>query len=145
MQNFDDLSRFWDHLLRRQLRLNPEDTRCSSEPLENPPESRERALQIRMETHTVRAYYSTYPEVLSLSASGAVIDSGETLAHILPVFECFAMTHVQSKLEIGGKQLSGHLRKLLTEGNPGLVDHPLSDKEFMSRPILTRSFRRSSI
>jgi actin-related protein len=134
MQNFDDLSRFWDHMLRQQLRLNPEDHPVlMTEPLENPRDSRERALQIMMETHKVPAYYSTYPEVLSLYASGmttgTVIDAGETLTHILPVFECFAMTHVQSKLEIGGRQLNAHLRKLLTEGNPALVDHPLTDKE----------------
>jgi actin beta/gamma 1 len=134
MQNFDDLSRFWDYLLRQQLRLNPEEHPVlMTEPLENPRENRERALQIMMETHQVPAYYSTYPEILSLYASGIttgmVIDSGDTLTHILPIFECFAMTHVQSKLEVGGRQLNVYLRKLLNEANPGLVEHPLVDKD----------------
>jgi actin-related protein len=39
------------------------------------------------------------------------------------------MTHVQSKLEIGGRQLNANLKKLLIEANPDLNANPLSDKE----------------
>jgi actin beta/gamma 1 len=118
--NFDDIEKVWGHIFANAIHLNPEEHPIlMTESPENTKPAREKALQIMMETYKVPAFYSTYPEVLSLYSAGmttgTVIDAGETVIHILPVYECFAMTHVQSRLDIGGRHINTYLKKLLVQ------------------------------
>ncbi|KAH0788897.1 Act1p [Histomonas meleagridis] len=118
--NFDDMEKLWNHIFTNELCMKPEEHPVlMTESPDNTKPAREKTLQIMMETFQIPAFYLSYPEVLSLFSAGittgTVIDSGETLTHILPVFECFGMTHVQSKLEVGGRQLNGYLKKLILQ------------------------------
>lgn len=118
--NFDDIEKIWQHVFENELHVKAEERPIlMTESPENTKAAREKTLQIMMETFKVPAFYLSYPEVLSLFAAGittgTVIDSGETLTHVLPVYECFGMTHVCSRLEIGGRQLNGYLKKLMIQ------------------------------
>jgi actin beta/gamma 1 len=118
--NFDDITKIWGHLFNNALKVDPaEHPVLMTESPQNTRQARESMVEILMEKFKVPAFYCTCPEILSLYSAGlttgTVIDSGETVTDILPVFECFAMTHVQTRLEIGGRQLNGFLKKLLMQ------------------------------
>lgn len=117
---FDDIEKIWSYIFTNELHINTEEHPVLlTESPQNPKATREKTIQIMMETFNVPAYYSTYPEVLSLYASGlttgCVIDAGETITHIVPVYECFSMTHVAQRLEVGGRQINGFLKTLLIQ------------------------------
>lgn len=116
--NFDDMEKIWSHIITNELKLEPETHPVlMTESPQNTKSAREKSLQIMMETLKVPAYYTTYPEVLSLYSAGlttgVVVDSGETVTHIVPVYECFSMNHVLSRLDIGGRQINAYLKKVL--------------------------------
>ncbi|KAK8886051.1 hypothetical protein M9Y10_041511 [Tritrichomonas musculus] len=116
--NFEGMEKVWTHIITNQLKLEPETHPVlMTESPQNPKSCREKSLQIMMETLKVPAYYTTYPEVLSLYSAGLttgiVVDSGETITHIVPVYECFSMNHVLSHLDIGGRHINEYLKKIL--------------------------------
>ena len=120
IKNFDDMSRIWQAVFTDELHIQPEEHPVlMTESPQKDKSAREKALQIMMETYKVPAYYASYPEVLSLYSegltTGCVIDAGETVTSVLPVFECYGMTHVGKRLNIGGRQLNEYMQKLLMQ------------------------------
>ena len=47
--------------------------------------------------------------------TGVVVDSGETLTDVLPIFECYPMFHVLSRIPIGGRHINNYLKRLLMQ------------------------------
>lgn len=45
--------------------------------------------------------------------SGVVVDSGDGVTHICPVFEEFALPHLTRRLDIAGRDITRYLIKLL--------------------------------
>ncbi|GAB4838086.1 Actin-1 [Ancistrocladus abbreviatus] len=75
--------------------------------------------EIMFEAFEVPAAYIAVQAVLSLYASGRttgiVMDSGEGVTDVVPIYEGYALPHAIERLDLAGKDLTEYLIKLLAE------------------------------
>jgi len=71
------------------------------------------------ETFSAPAMYIAIQAVLALYASGRttglVMDSGDGVTHMVPVFEGYALPRAVKRLDIAGRDLTDYFMKILTE------------------------------
>ena len=83
----------------------------------NPTKNREQLCQIMFEKVGFNSLHISTQAVLSLYArgmmSGVVVDVGDGVTHIIPVYEGSILTHLAQRLDIAGRDVTEHLAKLL--------------------------------
>lgn len=83
----------------------------------NPLKNREKMLEVMFEKYGFAGTYVAIQAVLTLYAqgllTGVVVDSGDGVTHICPVYEGFSMPHLTRRLDIAGRDITKYLIKLL--------------------------------
>ncbi len=97
-----------------------------------PKENREKMAEIMFETLQIPDFYVGITAVCALYAfgktTGIVLDSGHSVTHSVPIYEGFALPHAISKMDMGGNDLTLHLKDKIREAIPG-IDETLLDNE----------------
>lgn len=87
-----------------------------TEPPGNPISNREKMVQTMFEKYGFKSCYVAIQAVLVLYAqgllTGVVVDSGDGVTHIVPVYEGFALP-ITKRLDVAGRDITEYLIKLL--------------------------------
>jgi len=118
VKNWNDMKLLWDYTFSEKLKIDPRGRRIIlTEPPLNPKANRQRMAQVMFEEYGFEGVYIAVQAVLALYArgatSGVVVDSGDGVTHIMPVYEGFIMPHLIRRLDVAGRDITRHLIKLL--------------------------------
>ena len=83
----------------------------------NPKKNREKLVECMFETFGFQGVHCSIQAVLTLYAqgllTGVVVDSGDGVTHIVPVYEGFALPQSIRRLDVAGRHLTEYMIKLL--------------------------------
>ncbi|KAJ8045332.1 Actin-related protein 2 [Holothuria leucospilota] len=119
VRNWDDMKHVWDYTFSEQrLNIDPKNSKLLlTEPPMNPSKNREKMVEVMFENYGFEGLYIAIQAVLTLYAqgllTGVVVDSGDGVTHICPVYEGFSLPHLTRRLDIAGRDITRYLIKLL--------------------------------
>lgn len=122
IQNWDDTIKLWEYTFTKKLGLGSKadfgDSRILlTEAPMNPKKNRERMAEVMFEQFGFHSLYVSIQAVLTLYAqglqTGVVVDSGDGVTHIVPVYQGFEMPHLVKRLDIAGRDITRQLNRLL--------------------------------
>lgn len=119
VRNWEDMLLLYDYTFGpEKMNVDTRNTRILlTEPPMNPTKNRERMIEVMFEKYQFHSVYIAIQAVLTLYAqgliTGVVVDSGDGVTHICPVYEGFALPHLTRRLDIAGRDITKYLIKLL--------------------------------
>ena len=120
VEDWDDIEKILDYIFTKQLQVNSEEHNVlvTEIPL-NPKNNREKLTSILFDTFNVAGLYVMNNTVAALQAAGKttgiVVDIGDSITHIVPIFDGYAMNHSILRINLAGNDLTEYLRKILSE------------------------------
>jgi len=117
IKNWEEMYHVWDHTFK-VLKADPKDCKILlTEAPGNQRSNREKMIKTMFEHYNFQATYVGVQAVLVLYAqgllTGVVVDSGDGVTHIIPVFEGFALAQQIKRLDFAGRDVTAHLNDLL--------------------------------
>lgn len=136
VRNWEDMKNLWDYTFYEKLKVDPRGRKVLlTEPPMNPKANRQRMVQVMFEEYGFESVYVAIQAVLTLYAQGAslgcdrlsaewtcvraglttgvVVDSGDGVTHIIPVYSGYSIPHLTRRLDIAGRDVTRYLIKLL--------------------------------
>jgi len=118
--DWDDMEMIWYHTFYNELRVAPEEHPVLlTESPTNPRANREKMTEIMFESFNTPALYVAMQAALSLyasgRASGVVLEIGDGVTHAVPIYLGSVLHDAILRMDIGGRDLTGYLMKLLTQ------------------------------
>lgn len=118
IKNWDDMEELWKYTFEEKLAINPPDHKILlTEPPLNPTKNREQMVERMFEKFNFGACNVSIQAMLTLYAqgllTGVVVDSGDGVSHVIPVFDGFVPQNLIRRLDVAGRHLTRYLIKLL--------------------------------
>lgn len=119
VRHWDDMHHLWEHTWGPE-RLDIDCTNSKvllTEPPMNPMKNREKIIEKMFEEYQFHGCYIAVQAVLTLYAqgliTGIVVDIGDGVCHICPVYEGFSLPHLTKRLDVAGRDITRYLIKLM--------------------------------
>ncbi|GAA5856974.1 hypothetical protein JCM9279_000519 [Rhodotorula babjevae] len=131
VSDWDAAGRAVDHAFKDRLRIKSLDEfpLLSTEPSWNTKENKEKMVELAFETWQAPAYYAVDKAVMSAFAAGKgsalIVDIGDELTTITPVYDGFVLRKAIQKQPTGGALLSEVLLSQLRAANIPITPHYL--------------------
>ena len=108
VKRWDDMQHLWDYTFFEKMRIDPAGRKILlTEPPMNPLKNREQMCEVMFERYNFGGVYVAIQAVLALYAqglsSGVVVDSGDGVTHIVPVYESTVLNHLTRRLDVAGR------------------------------------------
>jgi len=118
VRNWEDMEHLWNYTFHEKLKVNTNECKIMlTEPPMNPKKNREQMVQFMFEKYGFQGVYIAIQAVLVLYAqgllTGVVVDSGDGVTHVVPVYEGFSLPHLTKRLDVAGRDVTKYLIKLL--------------------------------
>jgi len=118
IRNWEDIGYVWDYAFKEKLKIDTSDSKILlTEAPMNPQQNRAKMVETMFEKYRFQGVYVAIQAVLTLYAqgllTGVVVDSGDGVTHIIPVFEGFSLPHLTRRLDVAGRDVTRYLIKLL--------------------------------
>lgn len=118
IKNWEDMEHLWDYAFYEKMRCETKGQKVLlTEPPMNPLKNREKMVDLMFEKYNFGGVYVAIQAVLALYAqglsSGVVVDSGDGVTHIVPVYESTVLNHQTRRLDIAGRDVTKNLINLL--------------------------------
>ena len=109
VRNWDDMKHLWNYTFIDKMKLDCKNSKVLlTEPPMNPKQNREIMFQTMFEDYGFQATQASIQAVLTLYAqglmTGIVVDSGDGVTHICPVYEGHAQP--PAKLDLAGRDIT---------------------------------------
>lgn len=119
IRNWDEMELLWEYLFDKlKVETNGSKILLTEPPL-NPKRNRERMVEIMFEKFQFEGVYVAIQAVLTLYAqgllTGVVVDSGDGVTHVVPVYHGYSLPHLTMRLDIAGRDITRYLMKLMTQ------------------------------
>mgnify|MGYP002477092681 FL=1 len=120
IKNWADMELLWDYAFYEKMKLNIDQQSkvLLTEPPMNPVKNRETMCEVMFEKYNFGGVYVAIQAVLALYAqglsSGVVVDSGDGVTHIVPVYESVVLNHLTRRLDVAGRDVTRHMIDLLS-------------------------------
>jgi len=118
VKNWEDMVHLWDYTFDRMQVSDFSQRRILlTEPPMNPKANRQKLLEVMFEKYGFEGVNISVQAVLTLYAqglmTGVVVDSGDGVTHIIPVWEGFMMPNLTRRMNLAGRNITEYLIKLL--------------------------------
>lgn len=137
VKNWEDMQHLWNYTFEQKLKVDTRGMKVLlTEPPMNPKVNRQKMCQVMFEEYGFGGVYVAIQAVLTLYAqgkpillplgqewkrlisgqglqTGVVVDSGDGVTHIVPVYDGFALPHLTRRLDVAGRDVTRYLIKLL--------------------------------
>lgn len=118
IKDWDDMTHLWDYSFYEKMQCDTRGQKVLlTEPPMNPLKNRERMVDVMFERYQFGGVYVAIQAVLALYAqglsSGVVVDSGDGVTHIVPVYESVVLNHMTKRLDVAGRDVTRNLINLL--------------------------------
>jgi len=118
VKDWDGMRHLWNYTFLEKMKINPKDHKILlTEPPMNPLNNQKKMLENMFETYGFAAAKVNIQAMLVLYAqgllSGVVVDSGDGVTHIVPVWEGIVPPTLIKRLNVAGRHVTSYLIKLL--------------------------------
>mmetsp|Transcript_17904 Transcript_17904/g.52317 ORF Transcript_17904/g.52317 Transcript_17904/m.52317 type:complete len:379 (-) Transcript_17904:181-1317(-) len=119
VRDWQDMERVWTYVYSKDcLNIKSEEhpVLLTEAPL-NPTRNRAKAAEVFFENFSAPAMFVAAQATLSLYSSGrttgVVLDSGDGVTHVVPVYEGFTLPHAVTRSDVAGRDVTDRLQLLL--------------------------------
>lgn len=120
VKNWDDMEHLWNYTFYDKLGIDPRENKILlTEPPLNPSNNRKQLVQTMFEKYSFDGVNVSIQAMLSLYAQGllrgVVVDSGDGVTHVVPVYDGFVPQNLIRRLDVAGRHITRYLIKLLLQ------------------------------